>query len=109
MTSGLAEEIIAASDQVAAGDHLVRSLEVPAVRARIAVVGDEQRKAHEELYGIPAGVLPGEEADEEEDMTEPMQLVADNGDTSADGGDILNADEVVAGGDLIGGGDDLLG
>ena len=34
---------------------------------------------------------------------EPMQLVADTGDTSADGDDVQNADEVVDGGD------DLLG
>ena len=37
------------------------------------------------------------------DLGEPMQLVADNGDTSADGEDVQNADEVVDGGD------DLLG
>ena len=34
---------------------------------------------------------------------EPMQLVADTGDTSADGDDVQTADEVVDGGD------DLLG
>ena len=37
------------------------------------------------------------------DLGEPMQLVADTGDTSADGDDVQNADEVVDGGD------DLLG
>ena len=30
---------------------------------------------------------------------EPMQLVADTGDTSADGDDVQTADEVVDGGD----------
>ena len=36
---------------------------------------------------------------------EPMQLVADNGDTSADGEDLVTADEAVDssdGGDLLG-------
>ena len=41
--------------------------------------------------------------DDESDLGEPMQLVADTGDTSADGDDVQNADEVVDGGD------DLLG
>ena len=36
---------------------------------------------------------------------EPMQLVADNGDTSADGEDLVTADEAVEPGD----GGDLLG
>ena len=35
---------------------------------------------------------------------EPMQLVADTGDTSADGEDLVNSDEAVTEG-----GDDLLG
>ena len=35
---------------------------------------------------------------------EPMQLVADTGDTSADGEDLVNSDEAVEQG-----GDDLLG
>ena len=30
---------------------------------------------------------------------EPMQLVADTGDTSADGEDLVNSDEAVDGGD----------
>ena len=38
------------------------------------------------------------------DLGEPMQLVADTGDTSADGADVLDAAE-TAGGE----GDDLLG
>ena len=71
---------------------------------------EEQRKRHEELYGIPASGLPGEENDDESDLGDPI-LVPDNGDTSADGGDIQNADEVVSddGGLDLGGGDDLLG
>ena len=32
-------------------------------------------------------------------FVEPMQLVADTGDTSADGDDVQTADEVVDGGD----------
>jgi hypothetical protein len=62
------------------------------------------------MYGIPASGLPGEENDDESDLGDPI-LVADNGDTSADGGDIQNADEVVSddGGLDLGGGDDLLG
>jgi hypothetical protein len=71
---------------------------------------EEQRKRHEEMYGIPASGLPGEENDDESDLGDPI-LVADNGDTYADGGDIQNADEVVSddGGLDLGGGDDLLG
>ena len=60
---------------------------------------EEQRKRHEELYGIPASGIPGEENDDESDLGEPMQLVADTGDTSADGDDVQTADEVVDGGD----------
>lgn len=69
---------------------------------------EEQRKAHEVLYGIPAGTIPGEESDDEEDLAEPMQLVADNGDNSADGDDIQPADETVGSAEF-GAGDDLLG
>ena len=77
---------------------------------------EEQRKRHEELYGIPASGIPGEDdSDEEGDLGEP-QLVADTGDTSADGDDILGADETMGSADLgggdidLGGGsDDLLG
>ena len=65
---------------------------------------EEQRKRHEELYGIPASGIPGEENDDESDLGEPMQLVADTGDTSADGEDLVTADEAVEQG-----GDDLLG
>jgi DNA-directed RNA polymerase subunit beta' len=62
---------------------------------------EEQRKRHEELYGIPTSGVPGEEDDNEDDLGEPM-LVRDTGDTSADGNDMLTADETM------GGGDDLL-
>ena len=41
--------------------------------------------------------------DDESDLGEPMQLVADTGDTSADGEDLVTADEAVSEG-----GDDLL-
>ena len=63
---------------------------------------EEQRKRNEELYGIPASGIPGEEDDGEDDLGEP-QLVADTGDTSADGADIQLADEATGGS-----GDDLL-
>ncbi len=63
---------------------------------------EEQRKRHEELYGIPASGVPGEENDDEDDIGEPM-LLADTGDTSADGADLQLSDETM------GGGDDLLG
>ena len=33
--------------------------------------------------------------DDESDLGEPMQLVADTGDTSADGEDLVNSDEAV--------------
>ena len=42
--------------------------------------------------------------DDESDLGEPMQLVADTGDTSADGNDLADAAETMGGGD-----DDLLG
>ena len=41
--------------------------------------------------------------DDESDLGEPMQLVADTGDTSADGDDLVTADEAVTDG-----GDDFL-
>ena len=69
---------------------------------------EEQRQKHEELYGIPASGLPGEEEGDESDLGEP-QLVADNGDTSADGADIQNSDETMGSTPDAGGGDDLLG
>ena len=64
---------------------------------------EEQRKRNEELYGIPASGIPGEDEDGEDDLGEP-QLVADTGDTSADGADIQLADEATGGGS----GDDLV-
>ncbi len=57
-----------------------------------------QRKRNEEVYGIPSSGIPGEEDSEDESDLVP-QLVADNGDTSADGNDIVNSDEIVSGGD----------
>ena len=55
---------------------------------------EEQRRRHEELYGIPTSGIPGEESDAEDDLGEPV-LLADNGDTSADGADLLGADETM--------------
>ena len=68
---------------------------------------EEQRKRHAELYGIPTSGVPGEENDDESDLGEP-QLLPDTGDTSADGTDLVTADEAVPA-DEAGGGDDLLG
>ena len=67
----------------------------------------EQRKRHEELYGIPISGVPGEEGDEDEDsdLATPISLIADTGDTSADGEDFVTSDERV---DDSGAGDDLL-
>ena len=65
---------------------------------------DEQRKRHEELYGIPASI-PGEENDDDSDLADPtqaVQLLPDDGDTSADGGDLVNSDESTGGDDLLG-------
>ena len=62
---------------------------------------EEQRKRHEELYGIPASGIPGEEEDDD-DLGEPV-LIADTGDKSADGDDLQTADEIVDGS-----GEDLL-
>ena len=60
---------------------------------------EEQRKRHEELYGIPTAAIPGEEQDDDEsDLGEP-QLIADTGDTSADGGDFQTSDETMGGSD----------
>jgi len=56
---------------------------------------EEQRKRHEELYGIPTSGIPGEEDDNEDDL-QPL-VMADNGDTSADGADIVNSDESMGG------------
>ena len=67
---------------------------------------EEQRKRHEELYGIPAGTIAGEEEDDDEsDMQLQPELINDTGDTSADGGDLVNSDESMG----STGGDDLLG
>ena len=44
--------------------------------------------------------------DDESDLGEPMQLVADTGDTSADGNDLADAAETMG---AEGAGDDLLG
>ena len=63
---------------------------------------EEQRKRNEEIYGIPASGIPGEDDDGDDDLGEP-QLIPDNGDTSADGADLVTADEATSGG-----GDDLL-
>jgi DNA-directed RNA polymerase subunit beta' len=65
---------------------------------------EEQRKRHEELYGIPSSGLPGEENDNEDDLGDPV-LIADTGDNSADGGDMLTSDDMG----IADGGDDLLG
>ncbi|MGN0853930.1 MAG: DNA-directed RNA polymerase subunit beta' [Kiritimatiellia bacterium] len=69
---------------------------------------EEQRKKHEELYGIPTSGVPGEENDDEEDLQPAfqMQMPADENDTSADGVDYRNSDETMGGGSD---GDDLLG
>ena len=68
---------------------------------------EEQRKRHEELYGIPTSGVPGEENDEDEsDMQLQPQLLNDTGDTSADGADIQLADETMGMGED--GGVDLL-
>jgi hypothetical protein len=61
---------------------------------------EEQRKRHEEIYGIPSSGIPGEEEDSDDDLQ--MQLVPDNGDNSADGIDLLGADEVVSDGEYEG-------
>ena len=59
---------------------------------------DEQRRRNEEVYGIPSSGIPGEEDSEDESDLVP-QLMADNGDTSADGNEIVNSDEITSGGD----------
>ena len=48
---------------------------------------------------------PPQTYDDESDLGEPMQLVADTGDTSADGEDLADAAETMG----SEGGDDLLG
>ncbi len=60
------------------------------------VLREEQKKRHEELYGIPASGLPGEENDDDDNQP-PFQvqnLEAEN-DTSADGNDLMLADETM--------------
>ena len=71
---------------------------------------EEQRKRHEELYGIPTSGIPGEENDNEDDLQPAfaVNVPQDENDTSADGADFQNSDETM-GGDLLGGGDDFLG
>ena len=49
---------------------------------------------------------PPQTYDDEYDLGEPMQLVADTGDTSADGADLQDAAETMG---AEGSGDDLLG
>ena len=56
---------------------------------------EEQRKRHEELYGIPASGLPGEENDDDDDLGEP-NLQLDTGDTSADGAGPAMSDDLGA-------------
>ena len=71
---------------------------------------EEQRKRHEELYGIPTSGIPGEENDNEDDLQPAfaVNVPQDENDTSADGADFQNSDETM-GGDLLGGSDDFLG
>jgi DNA-directed RNA polymerase subunit beta' len=67
---------------------------------------DEQRKRHEELYGLPSSVIQSEEADDDEDDLDLQpQLLMDTGDTSADSPDLLNSDESMG---STGDDDDLL-
>ena len=65
----------------------------------------EQRKRHEELYGIPASGIPGEENDDESDLKLNETLLPDTGDNSADGFDMPTSDDF---GVMSGEGDDLL-
>jgi len=73
---------------------------------------EEQRKKHEELYGLPAkGSLPGEEGDDNEDepafpVDVDQQRILDNGDSSADGADAPTSDDFGIGDST--GGEDLL-
>ena len=64
---------------------------------------EEQRRRHEELYGIPTSGVPGEESDEEADLIPNSELIHDTGDSSADCEDMLTADE-----QLFDGGEDLI-
>jgi len=58
---------------------------------------EEQRKHHDELYGIPTSIQGEEhEDDAEEDGIAPKEeSILDTGDTSADGVDLLGADETM--------------
>ena len=67
----------------------------------------EQRKRYEELYGIPAGGIPGEEDDDDESDMQEQSLLADDGDTSADGASGDEDNQLV--GDLLGDGADIGG
>jgi hypothetical protein len=61
---------------------------------------EEQRKRNEDMFGLSN--IPGESDDDESDLGDPVVML-DTGDTSADGNDLLTADEVVDnGGDLLG-------
>jgi hypothetical protein len=68
---------------------------------------EEQRKRHEELYGIPTSGIPGEENDDDDDDLGEPQLLPDTGDNSADGDDAVAQGDSAAG-DLTSGGN-LLG
>ena len=61
---------------------------------------EEQRKRNEDMFGLSN--IPGESDDDDSDLGDPI-VMPDTGDTSADGNDLLTADE------MIDGGDDLLG
>ncbi len=58
---------------------------------------EEQRKKHEELYGIPTkGSIPGEEDDDDDKLPEPV-LIPETGDNSADSPDLLSSDDMGLG------------
>jgi DNA-directed RNA polymerase subunit beta' len=72
--------------------------------ADMEILREEQRKRHEQLYGIPTSGVPGEEDDDDEDDLKPV-YAADDGDDSVDGGGPVNSDELVSddgSGDLLG-------
>ena len=67
---------------------------------------EEQRRRHEELYGIPTSGIPGEDNDDEDDLQPvPAVLLADTGDNSADGLDMPTSDDYGA---MSDGGENLL-
>ena len=58
---------------------------------------EEQRKHHDELFGIPS-VIQGEEQEDgqdEDEIAPKHESVLDTGDDSADGQDLLGADETM--------------